>query len=111
MKDGSMFADLKQYINEDYFREHRSIWLYRQGDWQQYTIFSCHIAREEEMGIYQSHFNSEEEKQTYLNKIKSKSLYPTGKQPEITDSLLTLSTCLGKGKRVIVQAVLLCYTE
>lgn len=111
MKDGSMFADLKQYINKNYFREHRSIWLYRQGYWQQYTIISCQIAGEEEMGVYQSHFNSEEEKQRYLNKIESKSLYPTGKQPEITDNLLTLSTCLGKGKRVIVQAVLLCYTE
>ena len=35
------------------------------------------------------------------------SLYTTGSQPEITDSLITLSTCLGKGKRVIVHAVLL----
>lgn len=63
------------------------------------------------MGIYQSHFISEEEKQTYLKSVESKSLYTTGSQPEITDSLITLSTCLGKGKRVIVHAVLLCYTE
>ena len=111
MKDGSMFADLKQYRSEAYFQNHRSIWIYRQGDWQQYVIFSCYTAREEEMGIYQSHFISEEEKQTYLKSVESKSLYTTGSQPEITDSLITLSTCLGKGKRVIVHAVLLCYTE
>lgn len=111
MKDGSMFADLKQYRSEAYFQNHRSIWIYRQGDWQQYVIFSCYTAREEEMGIYQSHFISEEEKQTYLKSVESKTLYTTGSQPEITDSLITLSTCLGKGKRVIVHAVLLCYTE
>lgn len=33
MKDGSMFADLKQYRSEAYFQNHRSIWIYRQGDW------------------------------------------------------------------------------
>ena len=107
MKDGSMFGDLKQYINEDYFREHRYIMIYCQGDWQRYMIFSCYIIREEEVGVYQSYFNSEEEKRTYLNNIERKSLYLTGKQPEITDSIITLSTCMGKGKRVIVQAVLL----
>ena len=49
MKDGSMFGDLKQYINEDYFREHRYIMIYCQGDWQRYMIFSCYIIREEEV--------------------------------------------------------------
>ena len=111
MKDGSMFADLKQYRSEAYFQNHRSIWIYRQEEWQQYMIFSCYTAREEETWIYQSHFISEEEKQTYLKSVESKTLYTTGSQPEITDSLITLSTCLGKGKRVIVHAVLLCYTE
>lgn len=107
MKDGSMFGDLKQYVNEDYFREHRYIMIYCQGDWQRYMIFSCYIIREEEVGVYQSYFNNEEEKRTYLNNIERKSLYLTGRQPEITDSIITLSTCMGKGKRVIVQAVLL----
>ena len=74
-------------------------------------IFFLHTGRGGETGIYQSQFNREEEKKTYLKGVKGKTLYTTGSQPEKTESFISLSTCLGKGKRVIVHAVLLCYTE
>lgn len=111
MKDGSMFADLKQYIDEAFWETHPYIWIYRQEKWQRYAIFSCQIVEDEDDSAYCRYFSDSDEKQAYLAKMKERSLYSTEVQPQITDSLMTLSTCFGKRKRVIVQAVLLCYTE
>lgn len=111
MKDGSMFADLKQYTDESFFRDHRDIWIYRQEKWQRYAIFSCQIVGDGDDGAYCRYFSDSNEKQVYLDRMKERALYPTEIQPKTADSLMTLSTCFGKRKRVIVQAVLLCYTE
>lgn len=87
MKDGSMFADLKNYIDKEFYVNHPDIWIYRNEEWLHYAIYSCMIIKEDD-------------KQYYEKQVR-----------EVADSIITLSTCYGSRKRVIVQAVLLCYTE
>lgn len=111
MKDGSMFADLKKYIRKTYYEEHPELWLYEKNSWQRFAIFSCQIRRESDDAVYYSRFVGAEEKKKYLEEMCAGSLYETGIKPGCGDRLITLSTCYGSEKRMIVQAVLLCYTE
>lgn len=85
-RDGSMFAVLKNYLDQSFCDAHPVIWIYVKGRWQFYDIISCYLAEEGGKLIYQSDDGS-------------------------SAQLLTLSTCYGEEKRMIVQAVRMCYTE
>lgn len=111
MKDGSMFADLKRYIRKEYYEKYPDLWIYGEGGWNHYEIFACMIRPEEDDTVYRSCFFDCDEKREYLKAVCDASIYETDIRPDCGDQLLTLSTCYGSGKRVIVQAVLLCYTE
>lgn len=89
MKDGTMFADLKRYREKEYYEAHPDIWIFEGHRCFRYKVSSCMVTDEEDMAVYSSQSDSSENQ----------------------ESVLTLSTCFGRGKRVIVQAVLLCYTE
>ncbi len=110
-KDGSMFGQLKQYRDPEFYSQHSQIWIYRKGRWYQGEIFSCQIWKENDYRIYQKSFHTPEERQTYLETVKTREMYPTNIIPEEDQLLITLSTCYGTSQRMIVQAVLMCYTE
>lgn len=48
MRDGSMFAGLKNYTDEAYLEQHRTIYLFHGGTWTACTVKSCQIADETE---------------------------------------------------------------
>ena len=48
MRDGSMFAGLKNYTDEAYLEQHRTIYLFHGGIWTACTVKSCQIADETE---------------------------------------------------------------
>ena len=76
MKDGSMFSDLKKYKDPDFAREHPYIEIYRNGKWLSCPVITSKIIEENEVTPYQNG----------------------------TEKILTLSTCYGKTKRMVVQA-------
>ena len=105
MKDGSMFAGLKKYREESFFRAHPFIRIYYRGQWQECPVYSCQIRHENDAGACRTDL-MEEEWHTYLGDMKKASLYETGTVSRGNEKLLTLSTCLGKEKRLIVQALI-----
>ncbi|MBS6953513.1 MAG: class B sortase [Enterocloster asparagiformis] len=105
MKNGSMFADLKAYTEKSYFEEHPEIWIYN-GDWIQCPIFTCQLIGENESTPYIMQFLTSKEKGDYIDRMVKGALYDTGIVPEITDRIITLSTCYGKSQRCIVQAII-----
>lgn len=111
MKDGSMFAGLKRYMEEGYCREHPDLWLNLYGAWLQFTVFSCVVTGEEDEAFYQGRFARNEEKEEFLEKAQKRSLYPVKVSPLTSSPILTLSTCLLKGKRIIVLAASLLDTD
>lgn len=105
MKDGSMFADLKKYGEEAFFRENPVIQVFYRGKWLECPIFSCQLRHQSDAGAYGTNF-MEEEWLPYLEKMGAASLYETGIIPEGDEKLITLSTCYGKDQYLIVQALL-----
>ena len=105
MKDGSMFAGLKKYREEAFFREHPVIRIFYRGKWMECPVFSCQLRHQNDAGAYGANF-MEEEWLPYLEKMGAASLYETGITPKGDEKLITLSTCQGKDQYLIVQALL-----
>lgn len=107
MKDGSMFADLKKYRDPHFYSTHQTIQIHYKGKWQKANIFSCQLREEEDIRCYQTDFSDLKEKQEFLHQMKASSLYDTQFQPLANRPIITLSTCYGRSKRMIVQAILM----
>ena len=105
MKDGSRFAGLKRYAEEAFYWENPQIFLCDQGEWISCPIFSCQLRPVEDEGPYQMTMG-EEQWEAYLENMRENSLYETEAVPGKEDQLLTLSTCWGGDRRMVVQAVI-----
>ena len=103
-KDGSMFGQLKRYTEKEFFEKNPVIRLYVRGKWIECPIVSCRIVGDSDGEPYRSP-QSAEEQEEYFARMREASLYDTGLRPGNGDRLITLSTCHGTGKRLIVQAL------
>ena len=106
MKDGSMFGGLKGYCEEDFYREHPFIRIFYRGKWQECPVYSCQLCHENDAGAYGMNL-MKEEWLPYLGKMARASLYDTGITPKGDEKLITLSTCYGRDRRLIVQALIM----
>jgi sortase B len=111
MKDGTMFADLKKYKSQEFYKNHPIIQIYDKGQWYQAKIYSIQITNENDLNCYETGFVSLRQKEKFIFNMKKKSTYSTSYLPAPKDTLITLSTCYGSAERMIVQAALICYTE
>lgn len=51
MKDGTMFAGLKNYLDEDFRVRHLNIYVYDGGAWNSYAVESCSVSGMEEHAL------------------------------------------------------------
>lgn len=113
MRNGTMFADLLHYREEDYWREHPVINLDTLWEHREYEIFMAFDAGEEEWAqeegrLYQAAYGDEKAKDEAIMTLKEKEMYDTEITPKPGMPLLYLVTCsYGKeGKRYVVAGVL-----
>lgn len=107
MRDGSMFASLKYYKDQEHWRTHPSIYLADAGGVYRYDIFSAYEA--DVLGpVYDVNAREADERQAFIDSCLELSVIETNVAPTADDRLLTLSTCTGRGysTRWVVQAVL-----
>lgn len=104
MRDGSMFGTLKKYMDKSFFKQNPCIRIFSHGSWKEYPVFSCQLRSENDAGAYRTNLLKEEWVQ-YLNEMKDMSLYETGIVPKGNEQVITLSTCIRKNQRLIVQAL------
>lgn len=107
MKDGSMFAQLKNYTTESYLKAHPYIYIDLEDGSHCYQIFSCHETNPEEPGnkVYTIGYKTNDTYAAFLDSIKSASAFDTGVDVSIEDSVITLSTCTNNGDtRFVVHA-------
>lgn len=83
MKAGDMFGGLKQYLSKNYADAHSELFLYKDGVWSCCRLSFIAVINEEDLLSYASDLSKKED----------------GK-------LLTLSTCYGKTKKMIVQWII-----
>lgn len=105
MINGSMFSDLRHYTGETFYKDHPYVYIVTDGGVLRYEVFSAYQA---ELGstTYGLSFHQEETKKAFLVHALSSSKFDLGVAPELTDRILTLSTCSGTGSttRWVVHA-------
>lgn len=104
MKDGSMFAGLKDYQKQSFYEAHPYVYVDLSGGAHCYEIFSCHTAAVTDIS-YTIGYAADEQYASFLDTLKASSLYDTGVTVGTDDSVITLSTCTNNGKdRFVIHA-------
>jgi len=99
MRDGSMFGVLKQYRNEDFYREHPSFFITMPGEEREYEILA--VVRNDIFEGNKESFQYYDYKQitdeadfaAYCQALKENAAYDTGVDVQSGDELVTLCTC------------------
>ncbi len=108
MRNGSMFASLKDYSEQEYYEKHPEIYIVDENGVKRYEVVSAYYA-DVTWDTYRLVFNDEVTKQKLLEFSTAQSEIETELTPNVKDRILTLSTCTGHGDynyRWVVQAVL-----
>lgn len=99
MKNGSMFADLEKFKNQDFWQEHKTFFFNTVTDRYEYeiiSIFKTFVYSNSPESFKYYHFVSAETPKdfsAYIDRCKELALYETGVSAEYGDKLITLSTC------------------
>ena len=95
-----MFADLLNYKEESYYKEHPIIRFTTENEDAEYEIiavFESRVYYKSEKNVFRYYYfinaENEEEYNEFVSNSKEASLYDTGKTAEYGDQLMTLSTC------------------
>lgn len=96
MKNGSMFASLREYSSQEYWEAHPYVYIGCDSGVYRYEVFSSYLA-DVDSYTYALGLSRADYRQAFLgNAIQNSSIH-TGVEPEHTDRVLTLSTCSGNG--------------
>ena len=113
MKNKSMFNELTQYKDKDFYNAHKYITFETMSESRTYEIIAAFkTVAYSENGFKYYNFvnaNTEEEYETYIEKCRSLSFYDTGVDTEYSDKLITLSTCdysQNNGRFVVVAKLI-----
>ena len=100
MDNGSMFADLTQYADESFWRDHPTIHfdtLNEPGEYQILAVFYAQAYHPEDTDVFRYYaytdLSDPETYAEYLENVRDAALYDTGLTAAYGDPLLTLSTC------------------
>ena len=111
MKDGSMFAKTKSYIEEDFFKEHPVIWFITPSQKLLYRVFSVQKTSPNDTDAFSfvgEQFKNNTEWDKIVKKLKEKSAVKTNCEVDGKDFVITLSTCTSeRTTRIVTHAVLI----
>ena len=111
MRSGAMFGTLTDYEDEDFYQEHKHIFLYtkdRQRRYEVIAVFRSQVYRKSDTVFKFYQFfqaDTQEEFDDFYDNIMKMSIYDTGVTAEFGDHFLTLSTCayhVEQGRFVVV---------
>ena len=100
LQDGTMFHDILNYKDKNYYEEHSIIRFTTAEEDCEYDIISAFYSRvyyKSEKNVFRYYYfinaETEDEYNEFIENAKEASLYDTGKDAEYGDQLITLSTC------------------
>lgn len=107
MKNGSMFANLFRYRDEEFLKNQPYINIFLNDRVLKYEIFSVYVT-EPDYDYRTKFFDGEYDIEAFLDRITSKNEINTLVTPTINDKILTLSTCAYdiEDGRLAVHAIL-----
>ena len=104
-----MFGTLKNVLDKSWQenKDNLKILLVTEKGQYKYQVFSTYQITPEDYYI-NTIFNNDDEYSKFINKIKSRSNYDYKVEVDSNDKVLTLSSCIGDGKkRVVLHAKLI----
>lgn len=107
MKNGSMFAKLREYKSKTFWEENPYFYIYTpDGMVSKYEIFAACIVLDTSE-TYTKWYNNDTEYLEYIDYLRSVALYQTGVEVEASDRIVSLSTCTNvtDEERLVVHAV------
>lgn len=96
MANGSMFGSLRQYQYGNHWKKHPYVYILCGAGVLRYEVFSTYTADVDSL-TYGLSFQQMETRAEFLAMALENSEIDTGVLPELTDQILTLSTCSGVG--------------
>lgn len=107
--DGSMFSSLTGYQEQAYFDAHPTMLLLTPDGAYRMEIFAAFVASPGEAGSdaspWRQSWDSEDEFTAWLAQAQGRSAIQTEVEPTPEDSVLTLSTCINRGRdRLLVMS-------
>ncbi len=113
MKNGSMFAKLLEFRNQEYYEQNPYFYIYTpDGREVTYQIFAACLVQEDSQS-YTRFYNSDAEFKDYLEYEKSGALYDTGVDVNEKSQIVSLSTCtkISNSQRFLVHGVKISETK
>ena len=93
MKNGSMFAQLLDYKEEKFYKEHPYFYIYTpDGKTSTYEIFSAGVVKDTS-DSYTMSYADDAAFQTYIDYVKQQSAYATTAEVNTGSQIVSLSTC------------------
>src|SRR5690625_228967 len=92
MKDGSMFQHITKFLDEDFFKEHRTIefdTLYEHYEAEIFAVYNTLTT----FDYIQTYFEDDHDYENLLTEIKDYSKFDAGVEVTADDKIITLSTC------------------
>lgn len=107
LNDGSMFSDLNKFKNKEYFSNNNTITIVLFDQILIYEIFSVYTT-DKEYDYRTPEYNNPNDFENFLKEIYDRSIVSSKNNPQISDKILTLSTCNDglSDKRLAVHAIL-----
>ena len=111
MLNGSMFASLHNFEDEDFFKDHNTIFVYTKDKLLTYLVYSAYTYDDRHI-LYSFNMNNEASLKSYqdstMNPHTYNGQYRKGVKLDKDSKILTLSTCTSGGgnTRYLVQGVL-----
>ena len=98
------YPSLKNYLKSEYCKQYPTITILNKGEEHKYKLFSVQLLNEDDGSVFAYTFANDESYREYLDLMIQKSLVQLTEQPDTDRNIITLSTCYGKDKRLVVQA-------
>ena len=92
MNNGSMFADIHKYVNQEFYDSHPVIWLLTPQGNLCMEIFAGYITKTG-VDAWDIYFDSDEGFENWLENALEKSAFESPVVPTVQDRIVTLSTC------------------
>ena len=104
-KDGSMFGDLSDIFDEEWYSNEKNMYItyVTENEYCTYQIFSAYRIEVEDYYITTG-FSSNDEFDEFVNRLKRRSFRDFGVDVSGEDQILTLSTCSNADYRVAIHA-------
>ena len=106
MKNGSMFGTLKNFCDENFYKNNKYFFILTKKVVYTYKVFSYHVA-DAKGRVYNVVYKDDEEYQSFIDLAKQSSYLDTGVKVSTQNRIVTLSTCTSSDdKRFVVHAKL-----